>query len=79
MHHVRRAHVPVHDGERFALLGRRLVCGVQPVEQRAHDGPRDAKGDALPPLAHRSHQMLQRLAVDVLHDEEQIPAVGDHV
>ena len=66
--------------ERRAALVVRFVRGVQALERAGDDRRDDALGDRLP-AAWRVRLMswLERLAADVLHDEEELAVRRDDV
>ena len=79
-HDVLGRDVPVDDVQRPPGLAGRLVRGVQPVQHAGDHADRDRRGDARARAPARSDQPRQRLAVDVLHDQQQLAVVDrDHV
>ncbi len=72
--------VAVDDAERLAVLVRRLVRGVQPVQHAAmmRDAMRE-RACGSPPREHGPQEPRERLALHVLHDEEELAVVGDDV
>ena len=67
------------DAELAAVLVLRLVRGVQAVEDRRDDRRGDARRDRNLPLLRRLHQLGERLAGDVLHDDEDLALGRDDV
>ena len=57
--------------EQLAVGSLRLVRRMEPQKDSTHDRGDDAWRDRLTELARRAHQPRERLAVDVLHDEEE--------
>ena len=77
--HVLWRHVAMDEAERLALLALRVVRGVQALERAGHDADHVARRDVLAALARFANEPRERLACDVLHDEEQLAVVGDDV
>ena len=76
---VLRAHVAVDDRQRMPLLVPGLVRGVQPVEHAAHYRGQQARRDALVLRLRRACQARERLALHVLHHQEDLAFGGDDV
>jgi len=67
------------EAEDLPLLALCLVRGVQPFERAGDDTHGAARRDALARLAGLPDQPRERLAGDVLHDEEELAVVRDDV
>ncbi len=65
--------------ERLALLIADLVRGVEPREDVRHDRRHDLERDALDVAGDETHEARERLAVDVVHDDEDLARVRDDV
>jgi hypothetical protein len=75
---VLRGHVAVHDAQRHALVAG-LVCRVQPGERAAQHRQRHRCGHALAALARQTRERGQRLALHILHHDEQLALARHHV
>jgi hypothetical protein len=71
----------VDDAERRPVAIPHLVRGVQPAARVGDDARHDAVGDGHPLLLERALELVQRVAVDPLHDEVEdvvlLPEVQD--
>ena len=67
------------DVERSPLLVTRLVGGVQAVQRLRDDGRREREGDPLFRGQRQALQARERIALDVLHDHEELVLLGDDV
>jgi hypothetical protein len=65
--------------QRLAPVAGGLVRGVETRERVDQDGRRDGGRDDLHPPAGDPEQPRERLAVQVLHDDEELPILGDDV
>ena len=62
-----------------ASLVDRLVRGMQTVERAGHDRHDDAGRQAIAAIARAPDEARERLAADVLHDEQELVVVHDDV
>ena len=75
----------MNDPERLSVLVGRLVRRVEPVQGARHDRDHDLEGHQLARVQHRAQDADERLALHVVHDEQQLAAVchdvhdGHHV
>ena len=76
---VLRRHVTVDDVEGVAVLAASLVRSLESVQYADDDRHERALRQGNRLLAREAQQRVQRLAVDVVHDEEQLALGGDHV
>ncbi len=67
------------DPERRAVLALGVVRGVQPVEGAADDGPDDAERNRSRRRPLEAEEARERLALHVVHDQEQLAAERDDV
>lgn len=75
---VLRGDVTVDDPERLAVFAFGLVRRVQALEHSGHDGDGNRDGDRAGVLT-GAEELRKRLPRDVIHHEEELAAVGDHV
>ncbi len=65
----------MHDVERRPLLVSNIVRRVQPLQRVTRDAKRDREGDSIDRVQHAR----ERLAVHVVHDEEDLSFLDDDV
>jgi len=76
--HVLRGHVAVDQAERLAVL-RRLVGGVQPVQELHGDRAGDRGRDTLLTSRGELQERVERLPPHEMHDDVELAALGDDV
>jgi hypothetical protein len=69
----------VNDAKRRARVGARFVRGVKPAQHPRKNGARDAPRNLPLSRVRCIEQARERLAVDVLHDQEELPLIGNHI
>ena len=76
---VLRRDVAMHEAERRSRLVLGLVRRVEPVEHVGDDRDRDVGRDAHAAVVRHLHEAPQRLALDVVEDEEELVLRRDDV
>ncbi len=69
----------MHKAERRAALVGRVVGCLQPGEEVADDRAGDRRGDPALPLGDAAHESRERLAVHILHHDEELALGGKDV
>ena len=67
------------DPERRAGLVASLVSGMEPVQRLRDDRGRERHRHAFALREHEPREGRERVALDVLHDDEQLVLLGDDV
>ncbi len=78
-HDVLGRNVAVDDAKGHSILAHGLVRGMKPGQSPDDRTDDDGHGDLLAAALGRAPQPLQRLAPHVLHDEEHLPRLGNHI
>ena len=78
-HHVLGGHVAVHDRERRSVVVLRFVGLVEAEQEVVDDRARHTDRDAALGFADHAEKRGERLALDVLHDDEEVAAAFDDV